>query len=521
MKLFLFTVLIFMSFSFGNKDEILISDFKVLDANNIRAYYKNNGIFNHNFQTGQQGFEWPAGSGLTARYTSGIWIGTVANNDTLRSFIGYGSSDFVPGYIDNNGLPQGQSDSAYRIYKIIRGDTTSQDYINWPANQGAYLNESGKPFTLGTQTMFFVNNDANHAWSGDTALKAQVLNTVWSYSNNNLLRNVIFMEYRIINRSNKVWNNTYVGIFTDDDLGELSDDNIGVDTSRSLGYTYNYDNLDGIYGANPPAVGLAFIRGPYNYTGNISDTIKYYDPPGSSNLKIKIGYKRLKISSFQYFNEGGPEPDFPYTPVQVYRVLNGLWRYGQQWINPVSGQPTKFPYSGDPVTGTGWVAHYSNDMRFVQNIGPFNMNPGDTQSIIIAQIIARGTSNLNSITKLRETADFAKQIYDENFQSVVSVNNNSVGVPGQFSLSQNYPNPFNPTTVIRYRITSNVRGQTSDVKLVVYNILGNEVKTLVNEKQTAGSYSVEFNAANLASGIYFYKLETGEYSQSKRMILLK
>lgn len=521
MKLYLVFTLIFLSFTFVSKEERLISSFKVIDANNIAAVYKNNGIFNHNFQNGQGGFEWLAGSGITARWTSGIWIGTVADGDTLKAYIGYGASDFIQGYIDENGIPQGQSDSAYRIYKIVRGDTTSQDYRNWPSDQGAYINESGKPFFIGTQTMFFLNNDAYHPWSGDSTLKAQVLNTVWAYSNNTLLRNVIFMEYRIINRSNKVWNNTFAGIFTDDDLGNYADDNIGVDTSRGLGYTYNYDNHDEIYGDNPPAVGFAFIRGPYTYTGDKNDSIKFYDPPGSSNLRIKIGYKRRSISSFQYFNEGGPEPDFPYAAAEVYRVLNGLWRNGHQWINPISGLPTKFPFSGDPVTGTGWISQYNSDMRYLQSIGPFNMNPGDTQSIIVAQVIARGSSNLNSITKLRETADYAKQIYEENFQSVLSVNNSSIEVPVGFILNQNYPNPFNPVTIIKYQIPAIAKGQLLNVKLVIYDILGNEVKTLVNEKQNSGSYEAEFNAVNLASGIYFYRLEAGKVQLTRRMIFLK
>jgi len=89
--------------------------------------------------------------------------------------------------------------------------------------------------------------------------------------------------------------------------------------------------------------------------------------------------------------------------------------------------------------------------------------------------------------------------------------------PQGFSLEQNYPNPFNPETVINY----NVNAQTSNVRLVVYNALGMEVNILVNEKQNAGSYSVKFDGSNLSSGIYFYKIEAGNYSDTKRMILLK
>ncbi len=85
-----------------------------------------------------------------------------------------------------------------------------------------------------------------------------------------------------------------------------------------------------------------------------------------------------------------------------------------------------------------------------------------------------------------------------------------------FSLEQNYPNPFNPSTSIQYQVSS-----ISNVSLKVYDVLGNEVATLVNEEKPAGNYEVEFNASQLTSGIYFYKLQAGSFVETKKMILLK
>jgi hypothetical protein len=85
-----------------------------------------------------------------------------------------------------------------------------------------------------------------------------------------------------------------------------------------------------------------------------------------------------------------------------------------------------------------------------------------------------------------------------------------------FSLEQNYPNPFNPSTNIQYTISSN-----QFVKLKVYDLLGREVATLVNEEKSAGSYKVEFDASHLSSGIYFYKLNSGSFTETKKMILLR
>ncbi len=101
-------------------------------------------------------------------------------------------------------------------------------------------------------------------------------------------------------------------------------------------------------------------------------------------------------------------------------------------------------------------------------------------------------------------------------QMVTSVVNRSSDVPAMFSLSQNYPNPFNPTTTISYQLPSN-----AFVVLKVFDILGREVQVLVNQREIAGVHSVTFNASNLPSGVYFYRLEAGTYHDTKKLLLLK
>jgi photosystem II stability/assembly factor-like uncharacterized protein len=90
-----------------------------------------------------------------------------------------------------------------------------------------------------------------------------------------------------------------------------------------------------------------------------------------------------------------------------------------------------------------------------------------------------------------------------------------------FYLSQNYPNPFNPTTKIKFTIASNVKGETSNVSLVIYDILGNEIATLVNEEKQPGTYEVEFDGKQFPSGVYFYQLKAGNFLESKKMVLIK
>jgi len=99
---------------------------------------------------------------------------------------------------------------------------------------------------------------------------------------------------------------------------------------------------------------------------------------------------------------------------------------------------------------------------------------------------------------------------------IVSVGSETASVPNSYVLFQNYPNPFNPSTTIRFSIIN-----PDVVKIKIYDVLGREVKTLVNEFKQAGTYEIQFNASSLASGIYLYRIESGNFVQTKKMILLK
>jgi hypothetical protein len=99
---------------------------------------------------------------------------------------------------------------------------------------------------------------------------------------------------------------------------------------------------------------------------------------------------------------------------------------------------------------------------------------------------------------------------------VASTRIESAPQPTEYRLFQNYPNPFNPTTTIRYNLPA-----SGFVSLKVYDVLGREVSSLVNERQTAGSYESRFNAANLPSGMYFYRLQSGTFTETRKMLLVK
>lgn len=169
--------------------------------------------------------------------------------------------------------------------------------------------------------------------------------------------------------------------------------------------------------------------------------------------------------------------------------------------------PTHSPYQGEGVPpfrdGRGW-----EKIGFVPGFGT------TTESHNYAF-----NDEINSVGKYQYRL---KQIDFDGTSSYSDVISVFVGVPSTFSLEQNYPNPFNPSTKIKFTVPVTLSGvEGSLVSIKVYDVLGNEVKTLVNEEKTAGTYEVTWNADVLPSGVYFYKLQTGNFVETKKMLLLK
>jgi hypothetical protein len=126
--------------------------------------------------------------------------------------------------------------------------------------------------------------------------------------------------------------------------------------------------------------------------------------------------------------------------------------------------------------------------------------------------------NNNVIEMIRQEWDITNWVNDRKwtYSYIVTEIEHIVGELNTYSLLQNYPNPFNPSTTIQYSIND-----MQFVRLKVYDVLGNEVATLVNEEKSAGTYDLTFYAGNLSSGTYFYQLRTEGYVETKKMLLLR
>ena len=140
-----------------------------------------------------------------------------------------------------------------------------------------------------------------------------------------------------------------------------------------------------------------------------------------------------------------------------------------------------------------------------------------------ANIAGNGTTTETKSYTFSETINTGKYNYrlkqidfNGNFEYFNLANEVNIGAPEKFSLSQNYPNPFNPTTKIDFDLPKDGK-----VSIVIFDITGREIANLVNEVKTAGYYTLQFNASNLASGMYFYKITAGSFTAVKKMVLIK
>jgi hypothetical protein len=523
---------------------------KVLDVNNIAASFTSTGTFDNQFYSipNYPGFEWPKGSQKYAVFTAGLCIVCYMDTSTQPGVKKIVMNQAMASYIGEFGLGYSRNgvfyyDSRFRIYKVTRGDNaqSNPDWAEWSNmvpfgapfvdvnNNKIYDAQIDTPGVRNAdQTIFMCITDANQdqhspgeGFGGGTQpIGAEVHLTAWAY-NHSFLKDVQFMKWSIINKSKCRWENIYTSIVSDPDIGDAGDDYIGCDTSRNLGYCYNADNYDPIYGNNPPAFGFLILRGVEN---------RDFTP-----------IRRYKMTSFTQFIGTGASPppcesDPNGEPYPAFLMIKGFKKDSTSWMD-VSELPykrTRTIYSGDPETNTGWTMYkgYMNncnrdttgtvypvcspfDMRFCMSSGADSIVtiPGDSQQFIAAQLITQGNSNLNSVSKLKALSDSVKNFYN---LYILDTNDYRPIIPTTYFLFQNYPNPFNPGTTIKYQIP-----EVINVSIKVYDIRGRFITEIVNSIQQPGTYEIKWNGTGYASGIYFYRIKAGNFTETKKMVLVK
>jgi len=340
-------------------------------------------------------------------------------------------------YIERNGAPGYQAPPAFSASFTV--DSLITGSYDEPGVAGA------DPNSPADQVIWTVYNDLNESatlgFVSSEPLGLEIQKTMWAYRRDEPLGNLFFYRYRLINKGGVQIDNAgtlgsfhidsmYVCQWSDIDLGSFSDDLTGCDSVLSLGFCYNGNPVDATferYGLAPPAPGYDFLAGPAVVSA--SDTAIF-------DLKYKPGYRNLGMSSFAYFSAGSPYSDPPNGVTAGYEGTTGQWWKMLRGFAPVGTMAdqdlpynhgpfpeSKFPLSGDPAAGTGFLDGLGEDYSFVPgdrrillNSGPFRMAPGDTQETVVGFVVGLGADRLSSVSIMKANDNCMQSTYDDLFQ---------------------------------------------------------------------------------------------------------
>ncbi len=223
-----------------------------------------------------------------------------------------------------------------------------------------------------------------------------------------------------------------------------------------------------------------------------------------SNERYVLGSKAGKLI-YEFNDSAGVCRINNTTPIAIGTSANsnfGMWIFGDLSYNEIEywfidAGSNNVEVFIDTIDWTGWKMKY----------------------LPIGDIQGTGEKQFHSmVINQTENGSLTGKLYFDGIQSevVTSIDKNENTIVTEYELFQNYPNPFNPSTVIRYNLP-----ETGLVNIKIFDVLGNEITTLLNDEKNAGSHSVEFNASNFASGVYIYKISSGSFVSIKKMMLLK
>jgi hypothetical protein len=547
-----------------------VGDTYVLNSNNVQLPLNSKGILaDVNIPPFGAGGKFDS---ITVLFSAGFYLGGY-NSDSLWAN-GVATAilveDYLPGTVES-----GSNDPRAQLYRLNVLDedfgVAWQDWISAVElgadfydgdGDGVYnpvdLNGNGiwdpnedAPDLIGDQTLWCVFNDGvltgQRRW-GSEPQGIEIYQTIFlDGTTQPPSGNIIYLRYRILNSGTvaEILDSVYFTAWADPDIGSAVDDLTGCDTLIQTGYTYN-DSSDNQFGNDPPAVAIVQLQGPYAYIPGVTfidiNGNGVYDEGIDTPLTTAYNHRgqflgvdslpgatNLEMKSFMHSPCGSPTLCSPSTIEEArYRMLGQniygeyidpcLWSYGEVLggVNCAEVNPL-FMFSGDPVIDVGWINTVNGDQKMTISTGPFQLEAGKPVDIILAYSVGRGIDPLNSVTETKSIIQYAISIYESNFDIETSVDKNEdYKIPSKYYLSQNYANPFNPNTTIKYQIP-----ELSFITLKVYDVLGSEITTLVNEEKPIGGYEIKFDATGLPSGIYFYQLQAGDFVETKKMILMK
>ncbi len=330
----------------------------------------------------------------TMVYGSGMFMGGKVNGQVRIAAAEY-SSEFTPGPMAGGTYQPDQP--SFRVYKIDASSGPGDaDYDQWPASEGAPLDQYGNPLLLGDQTLWAVFNDANPSRHTNNAgstqpLGVEVQQTVWG-SDVIGEQIVVYVKYKLYNRSTNPIDSFFVSFWADPDLGDVSDDQVGCDTLSDIFFAYN-TGVDAVYAPESPVWGGKLLSGPV--VPSVGDTAEFDGHP-------MPGFKNVGMYSFSRYVNGSD----PLAPLETFNYMKGRNRDGSPVVDPY-GNTTRYSYSGNPANGTGWLDTPPSDKRLMVSFGPVTFNPGDSQQVVLKFAAYTSTDMPPAVTELKRALDSA------------------------------------------------------------------------------------------------------------------
>lgn len=418
----------------GSTRTLAVDTGRHIDVNQISMPVTNVGSFGWDF--GNRNLVYPKGSGRTALFAAGLWLGGQVGGETRVTVAEY-SSEYGPGAmigdaVDDPARPE------YRVYKVARWSGRPADsahvertaaeraadpqldslaHHSWSeymagaaphgapwrlhrlpntatADPGDSVDVPG-PDVLGDQMLWCVFNDADpalHTGSGGRTmpLGVEVRQTVFAYDRPGPLGSTVFLRYQLRNRGNQTIGEMRTSVWGDFDIGGSHDDLAGCMESRSLGYMYNASNTDYVYGSAAPAPGFDLLA-------------EHYSPILGRNTGMD--------SFIRYVDDSA----HPTNAGESFNAMRGLQHDGTPIVDPTSGQQTTFMVTGDPVPVSGWLDGPSSDRRILCTSGPWTLAPGDSMTLWVALVIGQADTPIGSVAALRCADDYVQSIFDAGF----------------------------------------------------------------------------------------------------------
>ena len=459
-------------------------------------------------------YEVPRGSGGTALYAAGLWVGATVDGAPRVAAAGF-YSDFWPGPLDAGAtLPNPTDCSAYdHIYVVTATDVAAYeaggaptaDLAAWPVGLGAdAIDAAGRPVVPTSrsqtidlaagerpivpsgQTAFWVMNDVGnaHTRTGSAPLGIEVQVTATAVASGALaLRQSTAYRFRIVNRNTVPLEAAYATLFVDTDIGVDGGryEKQGIDLGRNMAFTYRATETALGYGV-PPAVGYDFLN-----TG--------------------AGAHRYAL------NGSVSPPNDPETLSELYNTQQGLWNDGTPQTASgsgyqTSGEVTRFAFPADPVTAQFWseenldgagATDFGGNRRSITSTPAFSLGPGESTDVAVAVVFAQGADRLDSVTQLRAASDAVQAAYDAG-ALLPTAADDAPSNAETLKLGSPHPNPARGALTVPVSLP--VAG-----RLRLVDVLG---RTLLDVRLDAGARDVRLDAQRLAAGVYAVVLEAGD-----------